>query len=233
MITLIKKELSYYFNNPIGYLVAVLFALFINFLFIKDLFLRGESSMRPFFEIMPWLMVVFVPALVMRIFAEEKRVNTIEVLLTLPLSETAIVLAKFISLVIFGLFTLLLTASIPATLMIIGRPYLPEILVSYFGAFLMMATFISLSLFYSSLTKNQIVAFLFSAITLFFFILLGTDFFSSFLPRFLSQSLSYFSFFYHYSNFLKGLIDFRSLIYFLSTITLFLFFTIINLEKRD
>lgn len=189
--------------------------------------------MRPFFEIMPWLMMVFVPALVMRIFAEEKRVNTLEVLLTLPLSETDIVLSKFISLVMVGFFTLFLTVSIPITLMIIGRPYLPEVLISYFGSLLMMSSFIALSMFFSSLTKNQIVAFLFSSITIFFFVLLGTDFFSSFFPRFLTQSLAYFSFSYHYANFLKGLIDLRSLIYFLSIIAIFIFFTVINLEKRD
>lgn len=233
MFTLIKKELSYYFNNPIGYLIAIIFAVFVNFLFVKDLFLRGESNMRPFFEIMPWLCVVFVPALAMRIFSEEKRLNTIEVLLTLPITETMIVLAKFIALLIFAFFTLSLTFSLPLTLIFIGRPFLPEIIVAYLGVFFMMAAFISLSMFFSSTTKNQIVSFLTSAITLFFLILLGSDFFSSFLPSLITQNLSYFSFYFHFANFLKGVVDIRSVVYFLSIIFLFLFFTIVNLEKRD
>lgn len=233
MSNLFKKEISYYFNNPIGYIIAILFSIFVNFLFVKDLFLRGNSSMRPFFEIFPWLALVFIPALTMRIFAEEKRVNTIEVLLTLPISEGQVVLAKFLALLIFSLFTLTLTFSLPVTLMVIGRPYLPEIIVSYLGASLIFASFISLSMFFSSVTKNQIVAFLTSVLTIFVLIVFGSDFFASFLPRIVHQSLSYFSPIYHYNNFLKGLIDIRSTIYFISLACLFIFLTTINLEKRD
>src|SRR3989344_9699856 len=91
---LYKKELNYYLNNPIGYIVVVLFAVFANFLFVKDIFVIGSVSLRPFFSFLPWLFLVFVPALTMRVLSEEKRINTIEVLLTLPISELQIVLAK-------------------------------------------------------------------------------------------------------------------------------------------
>lgn len=232
MMALFKKELAYYFNNPIGYIVAILFSVFANFLFVKDLFLRGNSSMRPFFEILPWLFLVFLPALTMRIFAEEKRVNTIEVLLTLPVSETAIVVSKWLALLVFASFSLLLTLSLPATLMIIGKPYLPEIVVSYFGAFLFASGFVALSLFFSSLTKNQIIVFMTSVLTMFLLIVLGSEFLASILPRFLHELLAYFSPLYHYDNFLKGLVDFRSVAYFISLTVLFLFLSIINLEKR-
>lgn len=233
MLSLFKKELSYYFNNPVGYIVAILFAIFANFLFIKDLFLRGDSSMRPFFDILPWLFLVFIPALTMRIFAEEKRVNTIEVLLTLPLSETTIVVAKLAALLIFSIFTLLLTLLIPVTLMLVGKPYSPEIGVAYCGAFLLSAAFISVAIFFSSLTKNQIVAFLCSVLTIFLLIVMGGDFLASFVPRFIQENLSSFSPLYHYSNFLKGLVDLRSVVYFVSLTTLFIFLTVINLEKRE
>jgi len=233
MTNLLKKELSYYFNNPVGYIIAVLFAIFANFLFIKDLFLRGDSSMRPFFDLLPWLLLIFLPALTMRIFAEEKRVNTIEVLLTLPISETSLVLAKFCALLIFSLLILALTFLIPLTLTFIGKPYLPEITVAYGGAFLLSASFIAVSLFFSSSTKNQIVAFLSSVLTIFFLLLLGSDFFASFIPRFLQENLNTFSPLYHYSNFLKGLVDLRSLLYFISFSVLFIFLSVINLEKRD
>jgi ABC-2 type transport system permease protein len=233
MRTLLKKELAYYFNNPIGYIVATLFAIFANFLFIKDFFLRGDSSMRPFFDILPWLFMVFIPALTMRIFAEEKRTNTIEVLLTLPVSETTIVVAKLSALLILSVFILLLTLLIPLTLMFIGKPYLPEIIVAYGGAFLLSVAFVSVSLFFSSLTKNQIVAFLCSVLTIFLLVVVGGDFLTSFIPRFIQENLNSFSPLYHYNNFLKGLVDLRSVAYFVSLTILFIFLTVINLEKRE
>lgn len=233
MKTLFKKELSFYFNNPVGYIIGVLFAAFANFLFIKDLFLRGDSSMRPFFELLPWLLLIFIPALAMRIFAEEKRINTIEVLLSLPIIELSVVTAKFLALLFFSTIVLLLTISIPITINSIGRMPLTEIIVSYLGSFLLIAGFISISIFFSSLTKNQIVAFLSSALVIFFLILSNGDFLSSFVPRFIQENLIILSPIYHYENFLKGLIDLRSVFYFVSLCTLFIFLTVINLEKRD
>jgi len=91
MITLYKKELSYYLSNSVGYIILILFAGFANFLFVKDVFLLGSVSMRPFFSVIPWLFMIFVPAISMRSISEERRTNTIETLLTLPVSETQIV----------------------------------------------------------------------------------------------------------------------------------------------
>lgn len=233
MLTLFKKELSFYFNNPIGYITAVLFAVFAHFLFIKDLFLRGDSSMRPFFDLLPWLFLIFIPALTMRIFAEEKRTNTLEVLLSLPLNELAIVVAKFLALVFYAGVSLALTFSIPLLLSIIGRPALSEIATAYGGALLLAAAFISLSLFFSSLTRNQIIAFLSSVVVIFFLILLGTDFFASFIPSGAREYFAGFSPIIHYDNFLKGLVDVRSVFYFVSFAGFFIFMTVVSVEKRD
>lgn len=233
MKSLFKKELSFYFNNPIGYIIAVLFAVFAQFLFVKDLFLRGDSSMRPFFDLVPWLFLIFVPALSMRMFAEEKRTNTIEVLLSLPINELAIVGAKFCALLFFGAVSLALTVSTPILLSIIGKPTLSEIAVAYGGSVMLLAAFISLSLFFSSLTKNQIIAFLSSVIVIFVLILLGTDFFASFIPRFFQEYLTAFSPISHYDSFLKGLVDVRSVFYFVSFAGLFIFMTMVSVEKRD
>ncbi|HLD26799.1 MAG TPA: ABC transporter permease subunit [Patescibacteria group bacterium] len=233
MFTLFKKEVLFYLNNPIGYIVSILFALFANFLFIKDLFLRGDSSMRNFFDMLPWLLIIFIPAISMRVFAEEKRTNTLELLLSLPISELSLVTAKFFGLVFFGSLSLALTFSLPVLLSMIGKPALSEILVSYSGSVLLLATFSSLSLFFSSVTKNQIIAFLFSTITLFFLILLGTDFFVTVIPHFMSEYISGLSPLNHYDSFLKGLVDIRSVFYFISFIILFIFMTVISVEKRD
>jgi len=115
MLTLFRKELNYYVNNVLGYIVIILFAVFANFLFMKDVFVVGSASLRPFFSIIPWLFLVFIPAVVMRSFAEEKKQNTIEVLLTLPLTESQIVIAKFASYFILVLASLLLTFSLPVS----------------------------------------------------------------------------------------------------------------------
>ncbi len=232
MKALFKKEINYYLNNPIGYIVLILFAVFANFLFVKDIFVVGSASMRGFFGILPWLFLIFIPALSMRIFSEEKRINTIEVLLTLPISETQVVLAKFLALLTLVFISLILTLSLPVSLSFLTKVNLAEILVGYLGCLLLASSFISLSMFFSNLTKNQVVAFLISVLTIFFLLVLSTDYFSSVFPKILQDFLIYFSPIFHLQNFAKGLIDFRSVFYFFSLTIFFLFLTIIDLEKR-
>jgi len=233
MIDLYKKELGYYLNNPIGYIIIVVFGLFANFLFIKDIFVIGSASMRPFFSLVPWLLIVFVPALAMRIFAEEKRTNTIEVLLTMPITETGVVLAKFFALLTLVFFSLTLTISLPVSLAVMSKLYLPEIIIGYFGLILLGASFASLAMFFSSLTKNQVTAFLVSVVILFLISLFSSDFFGSVFPKIIKDYLGYFGPLYHLNNFVKGVVDFRSLFYFLSFITTFFILTIVELKKRD
>ncbi|MBI4005006.1 ABC transporter permease subunit [Candidatus Roizmanbacteria bacterium] len=233
MKTLYKKELNYYLNNPIGYIVIILFAVFTNFLFIKDLFLVGSASLRPFFGVAPWILMVFVPAVAMRSIAEEKRIGTIETLLTLPISETQIVLAKFLALLTLIGIGLVLTLGLPLVLAYLVRLYIPELLVGYVGVLLLAASFLSMSIFFSSLTKNQVIAFLFSLLMLFLLLVMSTDFAASVLPRFIQEALVYFSPLYHLESFTKGIIDLRSIVYFLSFVGLFLTLTVIDLERRD
>ena len=233
MKTLYKKELSYYLNNPIGYIIVILFALFANFLFVKDIFAVGVASMRGFFDVVPWLLMIFIPALAMGVWAQEKRNNTLEVLLTLPLSEEKIVLAKFFSLVSIVLIALSLTLSLPLSLLFLTKIYLPEVIVGYLGLIFFSMMALSLCMIFSILTKNQIVAFLFSAITLFISLVLGGDFFASTMPRVIRDFLSYFSPHYHLLSFEKGLIDIRSLFYFLSATLTFLIINIFLLKRRD
>ncbi len=233
MKTLFVKELNYYLNNPIGYIVVILFAVFANFLFVKDIFVTGSASLRPFFGLVPWLFLVFVPALTMRIFSEEKRNNTLEVLLTLPVSETQIVLAKFFSLTVILSIGLLLTSGLPLSLNFLSKLYLPEIIVGYLGLLLMGMSLISLAMFFSAQTKNQVVAFLSAVITSFVLLVIATDFTASVLPKNIQDLLAYFSPIYHLQNFIKGVIDFRSLFYLISLTVSFLFLTIVGLEKRQ
>lgn len=233
MLTLYKKELNYYLNNPIGYIIIVLFALFANFLFIKDIFVVGTASMRSFFTIVPWLFMIFIPAISMRSFSQEKSANTIEVLLSLPVSETQIVLAKFMALFTICVIALTLTLGLPVSLFFLARLYLPEILVAYGGLTFLAASFVAVAIFFSSQTKNQVVSFLVSAISLFLLLVLSSDFIANIFPKMIQDTLSYLGPLYHLSNFIKGVLDLRSCIYFVGLTLVFLFLTVVDLEKRS
>ena len=233
MFTLFKKELDYYLNNAVGYIVVILFAVFVNFLYVKDIFLNGSVSMKSFFGIIPWLFLIFIPAITMRAFSEEKRLNTIEVLLTLPVSEAQIVIAKFFTYIVLVMLALLLTFSLPASFYYLAHIYLPEVVVGYVGSVLMGASFIAIAMYFSTLTKNQIVSFLSSLLVLFVLLGISSDLLSTLIPKFIQDILVYFGPIYHFQNFAKGIVDLRSVYYFVSIAVLFLFLTVVNLEKRD
>ena len=201
--------------------------------FIKDIFIISSASLKPFFSILPWLLLIYIPALTMRALSEEKKTNTLELLLTLPISESQIVLSKFFALLTLTILGFFLTFFLPISLSFLTKIYLPEIIIGYLGLIFISSLFISLSLFFSSLTKNQIVAFLFSTITIFILLVISSDFLASVLPKIIQNNLIFLSPLYHLDNFIKGIVDFRSIFYFISFSLVFLFLTIIDLEKRD
>lgn len=233
MKALYKKEVGYYLKNPIGYIIIVLFAVFTNFMYTKDMFAVGSASLRPFFDTIPWMFMVFIPALAMRSLSEEKRSNTIETLLALPLSETQIILAKFLALLTVVAIALALTLTLPISLTFVSHLYLPEVLVGYLGALGLASLFIAISMFFSSQTKNQVVALLGSVLVLFFVIMAASDFAASVIPRGLIDILVVFSPTYYLDSFSKGVIDLRGIVFFVSFTAVFLLLTVIDLEKRD
>lgn len=193
--------------------------------------------MRSFFETLPWLLMIFIPALAMRSFADEKKNNTIDILLSLPISELQIVLAKFFAVLTIAAIGLGLTLALPISLYVLthqfgSNVYIPEILVGYLGVILLSGVFVSVSIFYSIQTKNQVIAFLLSVVTLFFLIVFSGDFVSGIVPRIAQEFLSYLSPVTHLSGFIKGVIDLRSIYYFISFTVIFIFLTIVDLEKR-
>jgi len=237
MNALIKKEINFYLNKPLGYIVVILFAIFANFLFVKDLFLTNAASLRPFFDTIPYLFMIFIPALVMRLISEEKKTNTLELLLSLPISEIAVVVAKYVGALIVTVLALSLTTLLPISMYLLtgnvgGKLHLPEIFAGYVGLVLCASSFIAVSLFYSSITKDQIVAFLLSSVTLFFLVIFSTDFASNFLPPGLQSALNYFSPVTQLMGFSKGVIDIRSVFYFFSSTIVFLTLTVVDLERR-
>ncbi len=227
------KELKQGLNNYFGYIILFLFSLLTNYLFVKDIFVTYTFSYKSFFLVIPWLFLIFVPALTMRSLAEERKLNTIEVLLTLPLSELEIVVGKFFSQLFFVIISLGLTLFFPLSSLFFAKGYLPEILVGYIGLILLAGFFISIGLYFSNLTKNQIIAFLSSLLAIFSLLVIATDFFANVLPRFLINELVYFSPLYHFENFSKGIIDLRSVVYFITGTFVFIFLTVIDLEKKS
>lgn len=232
MKALYKKELMQLLNSPVGYSVPIVFALFLGYLFMKDVFVVGSASLKPFFSVAPWLLFLLIPALSMRSISEEKRSSTIEVLLTLPISESTIVLAKLLSLFTITALTLALTLSIPLVLGFISALYIPEIIVGYIGLLLLSLLYLSFSLFISSHVSNQISSFSLSVIILFLMTTLSSDFLANILPKGIQDILLFGSPILHLDNFIKGIIDLRSLSYFIVLIAVFFKLTITELEKR-
>ncbi|MFZ2026037.1 MAG: ABC transporter permease [Microgenomates group bacterium] len=232
MKALYKKELMQFLNSPVGYTVPVVFALFLGYLFTKDVFIIGTASMKSFFSVAPWLLFILIPALSMRSISEEKKTNTIEVLLTLPLSEEKIVRAKFASIFTVLAITLALTLSIPLILGFLAKLYLPEILVGYVGLLLLSLSYLSFSLYVSSKVTNQIASFSLSVITLFLITTLSSDFLANLLPKAAQDLLLLISPILHLDNFAKGVLDLRSLFYFVVFTLIFYQLTVKELQKR-
>lgn len=232
MKALYKKELMQFLNSPVGYTVPVVFALFLGYLFTKDVFIIGTASMKPFFSVAPWLLFILIPALSMRSISEEKKTNTMEVLLTLPLSEERIVRAKFTSIFTVLAITFALTFSIPLVLGFLAKLYMPEIIVGYVGLLLLSLSYLSFSLYISSKVSNQIASFALSVTTLFLITTLSSDFLANLLPKAAQDLLLLVSPILHLDNFAKGVLDFRSLLYFVVFTLIFYQLTVKELQKR-
>lgn len=236
-ITLItKKELAQYFNNPMGYIVVSLFAVFANFLFIKDVFVSQTASMKPFFLLSSWIMTVFVAALSMRSFAQEKQQNTYETLLTLPIQERDIVIGKWLGVVGALKIGLALTLGFPIALLFLVQGYaafIPEVLVGYLGLVIYGSMLAAIGLVFSVTTRNQIVAFLLTAITSFLLYAFSSDFVAPILPRTITDLVVPFTPVYHMDSFVKGIIDLRAILYFASTTFGLLWFVLQVVKRRN
>ncbi|MBU0708968.1 ABC transporter permease subunit [Patescibacteria group bacterium] len=227
---LIKKELAYYFHSPTAYISIGLFVVIINWLFFANFFLVGQVSMSDFFQNVPLVYLLLIPAIGMAAFAEEKRVKTIEVLLTLPLSKTKIVFGKFIAGLLVIILGLLLTLTIPVTLAFLGSPEWGPIITGYMAVTFLGALYLSVGLLVSALTDNQIVSFTITAVICFLFFITGSTFFLDRIPAVVHYPFQMASSLTHFTSMAKGLIDLRDIVYFLTLIGLFLYLTSKKIE---
>ena len=235
-LSIFMRELSSYFNSPIAYIFIVVFVLLMNGMFMSQFFLRGNADMRYFFNLIPMLLCVFIPAITMRLWAEEKRGNTFELLLTFPMETYKLVLGKFSASLVFYLITLAGTLFIPLMLFAVGKPDMGTIIGGYFGAFLVGAFFLSIGIFISGLCKDQIVSFIDTMMACFFFYFSGLDFMASLVDGWLPGVGHFikinFGMTRHFESFQKGVIDNRDILYFVVMTTVFLVLNIFSIEDR-
>ena len=229
---LFKKELAGYFNSPIAYIFIGVFLVVGNWLFFKNFFLIGQVSMRSYFELLPWIFLFLSPALTMRLWAEEKKIGTIEFLLTLPVTDWQVVLAKFFGALAFLGLALALTLTLPFTLMFLGNVDAGPIIGGYIGALFLGGAYLALGLFISSLTKNQIIAFVLGLMACFSAFIVGANFVLLGAPQFLVPIMKFLGLGSHFYNIAKGVIDSRDIFYYLSFIFLFLFLNARVIESR-
>lgn len=232
IIIIAKKELLFYLYNPVGYIITALFLVVSNFFFFNDFFIVRTVTQKGFFDLAPWFLLFFIAGLTMRTYAEEKRLNTIELWLTLPVEEYEIVIGKFLGLAGMLALTLLLTTSISFSLLLFGRPFIPELIVNYVGLFLFSLLLIALGSFVSLLTNNQIVSVLVTLVLYIAITLAGTDAVTRYVPGFVGEILVYISPLYHLSIFSRGVIALRSVMYFVSLISGLLVASTYVLKRR-
>jgi len=232
ILIIFKKEIRSYFNSAIAYIFLVVFLVVVNWLFFSRFFLIGQVSMRSFFSFLPWFFLILLPALSMRVWSEERKSGSIELLMTLPVRDSEVVIGKFLGVVCFLIVTLILTLPTAFTVIMLGNADGGAILGGYLASFLLGSAILALGAFISALTKNQIVAFLLTAIFAFVFIILGQDYILAPFSGFLANVLNFLSLSSHFQVISRGLIDLADVVYFLGFIFFFLFLNIKVLESR-
>ena len=231
LLVIIKKELKSYFVSPIAYIVIVIFLIVTGWFFFSSFFLLARADLRNFFSLLPITLVFFVPAITMRTYAEEFGSGSYELVYTLPVTGRIILFGKFIASSIFVIVMLVTTVSYPIWIRSVGEIDWGPVVGGYFGAILLSATYCAVGLFTSSLTKNQIVAFISATAICFFLYIIDKTLFL--LPKFATGVLQYLSADYHFRNIAKGVLDTRDIVYFVSAIAVALFATHLATEERQ
>jgi ABC-2 type transport system permease protein len=228
--TICGKELRSYFNSAVAYVVIVVFLAIVGWLYTSSMFLIDVASLRMMFEWIPLVFLFVVPAITMRLLAEEKKAGTIELLTTKPLEDWEIVLGKF-----FAAWALIGLALLPTLVYYITVAFLGQIdngpvVGSYLGLLLMAGVYVAIGLLASSLTENQIVAFIVGLLMI--FALFMMDKVLMFVPGFMTSVVEFLGIDYHFSNIARGVIDSRDIIYFLSVLGFSLYLTVVSLGRR-
>ena len=222
IITIFKRELNGYFATPVAYVFIVIFLIMSGALtfYLGNYYERGQADLIPFFQFHPWLYLFLVPAIAMRLWAEERKTGSIELLMTLPISAGQAVVGKYLAAWVFIGIALLLTFPTWVTVNYLGNPDNGVILAAYVGSALMAGGFLAIGACISATTKNQVIAFIITVVICFVFLLAGSslvlDFFKLWVPQNIVDSISSLSFLTHFVSIAKGVIDLRDIIYFVT-----------------
>jgi ABC-2 type transport system permease protein len=237
--TIFRRELRSYFATPVAYVFIVIFLVLTGMFtfYLGNFFERGQADLLPFFNFHPWLYLFLVPALSMRLWAEERKSGSIELLMTLPVTPWQAVVGKFLAAWVFTLCALVLTFPIWITVNYLGDPDNGAIIAGYCGSALMAGGFLAIGACISSITKNQVIAFIISVVICFLFLLAGLplllDLFSGWAPQSLVDAIASLSFLTHFNSISKGVIDLRDLTYFALLIGTFLYANTIVLQLKQ
>lgn len=235
---LFRRELASYFATPLAYVFILIFLVLASAFtfYLGGFYERGQADLAPFFNFLPWLYLFLIPAISMRLWAEERRSGSIELLLTQPITLWQAVLGKFLAAWAFAGLALILTFPLWITVAYLGSPDHGAIVTGYLGALLMAGGFLAIGSCMSALTRNQVIAFILGVVACFVFLLAGfplvLDAFRAWAPQGLIEAVASLSFLTHFEALSKGVIDLRDVLYFGMTIAFFLVVTSVVLDAR-
>lgn len=231
-----RREFRAYFDSIIAYVFLVVFLLLPAIFYMSGFFLSGVADMRGYFGLLPWANLVFLPALTMRLWAEDRRTGTLELLMTLPMRPREIVLGKYFAALAFYAIALAGTLTIPIMLMLVGNPDVGAMFAGYLGSLLLGAFFIAVGIFVSGLFKDQIAAFLVATLICAVYAVIGLPLVVATIDGWIAGLGSFFERFVgigaHFAEIQRGVVDVRTLIYFVSMTVLFLVLNTFSLEGR-
>lgn len=230
ILVIFRRELRSYFDSPAAYVVMIFFLLVSGYFFTSNLFLANQANLRTLFGIVPLLFMFFIPAISMRLIAEEKKSGTIELLFTYPLKDSEIIVGKYLA--ALGLIAVLLAFTLFYTISVstLGDMDGGQVVAGYLGLLLLAGAYLALGTLASALTENQIVAFIIALAFSFFFFILDKILF--YMPSSLANILEYLAIEYHFNNISRGVIDSRNLLYYGSLIFVGLLFASHALSRR-
>jgi len=232
-----RREFRAYFYSPIAYVFSIIFIILNGGLYMFHFFLLGNADMRSFFAVLPLILgLIFIPAISMRLWSEENKLGTVELLLTLPMRTEHIVLGKFFASFVFYLIALAGTLTIPLLLLILGNPDMGPVVGGYFGAVLIGAFFLSIGIFISGFFSDQIVSLIITSLACGFIVLIGWGYvpmvLDGWIPGLGTFLYDYVGVTRHFNDIERGVIDIRSIVYFMSFSALFLYLNAKALERR-
>lgn len=237
-LAILRREWKSYFSSPVAYVFLIVFLVLTNFLtfMVGRYYENSQADLRAFFFWFPWVYLILVPAAAMRLWAEERRAGTIELLLTLPVTMTQAILGKFLAAWAFLALALGLTFPIVLTTAYLGSPDPGVIAGGYFGSLLLAGGYLAVGVLTSAMTRNQVISFVLAVVICLFLLLAGwspvLDILVRWAPDWLINIVSAFSFMPHFESMQRGVIDLRDLIYFASMMVFMLYAAYLVLENR-